>query len=258
MCSISGFLSSKPLNNNLAQRLASALLHYGAERGNQSAGIYINKKLYKKAIPPGKFINDAAFKAMFFGKNNQCLLHTRYPTCGERGDNQAQPFQQSETVTVHNGWYTNLQELKQRWNIQKHSGVDSELITSFIESYGIASLPEFLETTSGVSAIATIHKNKMYLMRAGNPIAYTTLTLSGGIKLFIFASTAEILESALKYCMLLPRTVELTELDEYTLFAVYPTDIEPLGMMKWNDIEPLEDEQDNSFMANLFEKPWDN
>lgn len=201
MCSINGFISQKPISKLLAKRLSSALIYYGSVRGNQSAGVYSNGFVAKQAIEPAKFISTDSFGAAFSQDTSLVLGHTRFPTCGKETDKQAQPFTGSSTITVHNGWYTNMSELKSKWDVSKPSGVDSELVTSFIDSYGIMMLPSFLASTSGPSAIAALYNGELYLAASGNPIAYCALTFEGN-QILVFASTAEILLSALSYCFL--------------------------------------------------------
>ncbi len=244
MCSISGFTSQYPIDKQTALRLSSALLFFGAIRGNQSSGIYINGKVHKKAIEPLKFIETREFLALFEKKTDLVLCHTRMPTCGGTGDEQAQPFQQSTTVTVHNGYYHNIPEIKEKWGIVKNSGVDSELVTSFINSYGIRELPKFLESTSGPSAIATLYKRELYIARHENPCVYTRLNLSGN-HILIFASTSDILESALNHVWLGKWKVE--QVKDNRLFQVTPKRLKEIAKMKaekyaifdykWNDYE---------------------
>jgi len=230
MCSIAGFLSSKKLNKETAKNLASALLYYGSERGMQSAGVFVDGKTYKKAVTPEAFVQEHKFLNMFKHDVTTCLLHTRQPTCGGRGDDQAQPFNSGKTTTIHNGWFTNIKELKETWSIKKSSGVDSELITSFIDTYGIRALPSFLETASGASAIAAHHKGTIYLMRDGNPICYTIVT-TGKDSLLVFASTPNILLDALKFIFLVPETINVISLPKETLFSVNAYGVKELAKM---------------------------
>lgn len=229
MCSISGFISQYPLDRETSKRLSSALLFFGSIRGNQSSGIYTNGKIVKKAIEPAKFIVKNDFLDQFKKKPDIVLCHTRMPTCGGTGDEQAQPFLQNETITVHNGYYHNIEELKAKWNIVKNSGVDSELVTSFIDSYGIKELPKFLESTSGVSAIACLHKNQLYIATHGNPVNYTRLSV-GGNHVLIFASTSDILEKALNHVWLGKWNIE--KVKDNTFFMVTPKRLKELSKIK--------------------------
>jgi glucosamine 6-phosphate synthetase-like amidotransferase/phosphosugar isomerase protein len=222
MCSISGFLSNKPLSEETSKRLASALLYYGQSRGKQSAGAFIVGKqaayMAKQAINPHKFIKGESFAKLFKQGARIGLFHTRYPTCGEKTDKQAQPFTRPDTVTVHNGYYFDIAGIRDKWGLHKKSGVDSELVTDFIESYGVDMLPDFLASTDGPSAIAAYHKGQVYLARGGNPLHYCPIDIDG-CKVLVFASTFEQLESAIKYATLC-EFPDIRELKENRLYQV--------------------------------------
>lgn len=222
MCGIAGFISKKPLSSWASERLCSALLYYSEDRGSQSTGIFINGTLFKKAMNACEFIELDEYNKLFTQDTSAALLHTRQPTSGGKGDDQAQPFISGTTVTVHNGWFTNIHELKRRWNIQKASGVDSELVTSFIDSYGIMKLPQFLKSSEGSSAFAIIYKNELYLMRSGNPTAYTIIDLADGNTVFVFASTPKILAMAIRYVWLIQPYHSIKETKEGILLHITP------------------------------------
>lgn len=228
MCSISGFITQRPIDRYQAERLASALLFHGKVRGEQSGGVYVNGKVYKEAEDPAKIIWKKEYSEMFREDTALVLGHTRQPTCGGRGDEQAQPFQHEKVTTIHNGYYFNIPEIKTKWGIDKGSGVDSELITSFVESYGILRLPDFIESTSGVSAIACLTESGLYFATAGNPINYVNLILKGGNRMLAFASTKEILEKALHHTFL-SEDFKITEVPDGALYRVTPKRIKEMA-----------------------------
>lgn len=229
MCGIAGFICSQPLPRNTARALSEALLWYSAERGQQSAGIYVNGRTLKRAIDPGSFIELSAFHNLFDKPPTVALLHTRQPTCGGLGDAQAQPFQRGGTVTIHNGMVWECSEVKAQWGIKKPSGVDSELICSFVAKLGGERLPEFLESSYTLSAVAAWHQQKLYLMRDGNPTSYTFLNLADGSRLFAFASTEGILEAALGHCWLLPSGLNIQSTSDGQLYHATPAALTPIG-----------------------------
>lgn len=226
MCSISGFISKKPIAGYMIERLAASLLYHGAERGEQSAGVYVNGKLFKKAMSPDEFIFLPEFEELFLEPSSAGLFHTRWPTCGGLGDEQAQPFIHGETITVHNGWFSNMGHLKRTWNLKKASGVDSELVAEFIHNYGIRKLPKFFKSTQGSSAFGILYHGSLYLLRHGNPTAYTFIDLADGNTIFIFASTLSILKRAVGYCWLIPSSHPFAETKEGYLFKVTPNSLE--------------------------------
>ena len=232
MCSISGFISSKPLPKWKANRLAAALLYYGTARGSQSSGVYnhTNRKLFKRAVDAEKFIDLAEFHAVFDGPTSLVLCHNRQPTCGGTGDDQAQPFIQGDTVSIHNGWYPQMKKLAETWGLVKPSGVDSELATAFIDTYGIEMLPLFLEDAQGSSAIATIWQDNLYVVRNGGPMYYLRFNDTEDREITIFASTDDILMHAARHVwLLLPRKwkAEMVTFDQ--IYKMTPGAMEKIG-----------------------------
>lgn len=207
MCSIGGFISSQPLDSAMAKRLCGALIFYGSARGQQSAGIYVNSRLYKRAVHPADFIYDDGFDELFDIDPSCALVHTRQPTSGGTGDEQAHPFWIGNTITVHNGGIMNCAELKKKWSLTKPSGVDSELMTSALDNYGIARLPEIVKDLSGSAAVAALHHGELYLMRDGNPLEYYELKLTinteGDTNLLVFGSTMSQVKDAIAHCWLI-------------------------------------------------------
>lgn len=223
MCGIAGWISNKPLDKETSKLLSEALLFYASERGAQSAGIWTpDNGLLKKAVHPKQFVKSHNFMTYWKHESKICLLHTRQPTCGARGDAQAQPFDHGDTVTVHNGWYHNAKPLRDQWKLNKTSGVDSELACEFIEAYGIKKLPEFIESGYGSSALGIYNNGKLFVYRDGNPLSIVHLSFDGGLKLAIFASTSELLESALKYLWLMP-LVQYRSIKEHKLYELTPS-----------------------------------
>ena len=260
MCSIAGYFSNKPLKKETSKRLASALLYFGKQRGEQSAGAFIvndtELKMQKRAVNPSMFIASKTFNLLFDKGAKVALLHTRFPTCGAKTDKQAQPFIRPDTATVHNGYYFDIAGIRDKWGLTKKSGVDSELITDFIEDYGINMLSQFLASTDGPSAIAAYHKGRLYLARGDNPLHYCPIDIDGR-KVLVFASTHEQLESALQHTVLCEH-FDIRELKENRVYLVGVKQIKKIArwknetqhyMRKWSkkktvefDMEDLIDE----------------
>lgn len=209
MCSISGFTASKPLSHETALRLCRALLFFGQDRGKQSAGAFVNGTLLKRAITPDEFGVLPQFAALFQGGASYALLHTRAPTCGERGDAQAQPFLSANgIVTIHNGIVGSPDKVAEEHGLSWPSGVDSELFTAFAEKYGIFKLPRFLRSVFGSSAVAVYHEKKVYLLRDGNPIETYRVDLTNGTRVMLFASTQGIIDRAAHYVWLMDYAIK--------------------------------------------------
>ena len=209
MCGIAGFISEPPLPRKTARTLCSALLYYSQDRGQQSAGIFVNNATIKKATSATNFITSPEYLTAFDKNPSYAITHTRQPTSGGTDSKHAQPFRKNDTITVHNGFYSDCEALKKQWNLTKSTNVDSELVTQFIDSYGIDRLPDFIDSTDGPSAIAALYRNNLYLIRSSNPTSYATLTTPGNSSILVFASTKEILEKSLLRCWLIPKSISL-------------------------------------------------
>lgn len=230
MCSIGGWISTTPLHRYTGLNLARALLFYGRGRGMQSGGVYYDGRLLKRAMDPQDVMDMPEFGDIFEqGTSNICLTHTRQPTCGGRGDEQAQPFSHGDATTVHNGWYFDTDDIKRSFGIKKPSGVDSELACRFISAHGPLDLPRFIEGSSGASAIACKWKDELYLMRSGNPICYMHIPLNGGEKITVFASTADQLANAVHYVWLMDdEDMHIRDIKEGILYRANPGKLERL------------------------------
>ena len=189
----------------------------------------------KKAIDPNSFIETSDFYNLFNDDTSYALIHTRMPTSGSRGDDGAQPFKVNDTITVHNGYYHDVKNLKTKWGLEKESGVDSELIARYIAAHGVLTLPKFIEKTDGPSAIAVMHENELFFIRSGNPLATCQFEFDDGNKILLFASTKYILYSALKYVWLISDSIQSKELPERVLIRATPDGMETLS-------EPFSDE----------------
>lgn len=233
MCSIAGWITPSPLSPESARRLAQGLLYFGMDRGQQSAGVLWGGTLLRRAMRPDDFIFTKEFIDLFATSSGSpiCLLHTRQPTSGGTGDEQAQPFVRGKAATVHNGWFWNCSEVKAEFSLRKKSGVDSELVTAWVNAYGPESLPEFIESTEGSSAIACKHEENLFLIRDGNPIVTAQLKLGTGQPILLFASTAKQLISALRYTYLFT-DVRVQEMKEGVLFHATPAGLEQLTSKK--------------------------
>lgn len=223
MCSIGGFISRDPIEPWKARRLSSALLHFGLSRGDQSSGIFYNNTLLKRAVSATELINADDFYELFSTPNssNICLTHTRFPTSGERGDNQAHPFWVGNTISVHNGSIHNCKHVRDKWKLDKPSGVDSELFTQAIAKYGIYKLPQIADDFSASAAIAVLDNDTLYLARDGNPLEYMTI-LDGDNPITIFASTSTQVTSTINHLWLIPRLPTTTTLPSNKIFSITP------------------------------------
>lgn len=208
MCSIAGFISKQPLSNYYAQRLSSALLYHGADRGKQSSGIFIKGTemvMAKKATSPFEFIKSDEFYNLWHNEDRKAtivLCHTRQPTSGGTGDAQAHPFWVGNTVAVHNGGIYNVKELRQKYQLTKDSGVDSEIICSAMDKLGPKGLADVISDMSGNASVAILHNDELYVGCDGNPFEYFTFELGDENSVTVFASTSAMIQQALHHVWL--------------------------------------------------------
>lgn len=223
MCSIGGFISDRPLPAATCQRLASALLFFGEERGRQSSGIYINNKLFKKAEAANKVVFSPAFAELFDAPASLCLVHNRQPTCGGQGDEQAHPFWVGNTVGIHNGWLTNCSELIKKWQLEKPSGVDSELLAAAMDKLGPLGFSKFMNDVSGNASVAMLHHGELYLGRDGNPLEYLNMDVEfsdGKTSVTLFGSTEPQVLKTFNHCWLLNSYRRTITLPQQKLFHI--------------------------------------
>jgi len=223
MCSIGGFISDKPLPAYTCQRLAGALLFFGEDRGRQSSGVFINNRLSKKAEAATTFIYDTSFSSVFEEPATECLIHNRQPTCGGQGDEQAHPFWVGATIGVHNGWLTNCKDLKEKWGIEKPSGVDSELLTAAMDKLGPIAFSRFMNDVAGNAAVALLHKGELFIGRDGNPLEYLNMDIlmkEGKVSVTVFGSTEQQVLRAFNHCWLINSSKRTVTLPQQKLFQL--------------------------------------
>lgn len=233
MCSIGGFVANRPFDE--AKRLAEALLWYGQVRGSQSGGVWLadgrddDGVVVKRAMDPCRLVGIEAFDKAFDRPVSRVLTHTRQPTCGGRGDDQAQPFVAEKIVSVHNGMISNQEYLKREFGIDMPSGVDSELVTTYVNKHTILNINDFFTKATGVSAIGVRTPTGIYIMKDGNPLEYITLIFNKGFELTAFASTEEILMNALRFVFLIPQRLRSKTLGPEQIHRVEAHAVTPMG-----------------------------
>jgi hypothetical protein len=236
MCGIAGFIASRPLSPAMTQSLCKALLFYSQERGEQSAGIWINNQLLKRAISADELWSSPGFLELFKETgSNLALLHTRNPTTGERGDAQAQPFYvsrpngKSGVIGIHNGVCSNYQVLAKEHGVELPSGVDSELFPQVVALKGIAVLPYLVRSAYGNHAVAMLYGGRLYLCRDGNPLEVLTIRFQDDSKVSIFASTEDILLRAARFVWLLDKNFRTKSLTVRQLYQLQPSGLREVG-----------------------------
>lgn len=230
MCSIAGWIADQPLDPLTARKLSAALLWYGAPRGDQSCGIWLDGRHYRAALPPKQAIYTPEFLETVGSGGTMCLLHTRQPTSGGRDATDAQPFVIDNTVSIHNGMISNCEELKKQFELEKvGTQVDSALVTAFVHKHGPQRLPDFIKAIRGSAAIAVIHDGAMWAMRDTNPLEYQILCFGDGAKITLFASTEHQLRDSMAHLWMLEPTMRTITSTMRQLFRVTPEGLTAVG-----------------------------
>lgn len=201
MCAIFGFLDYKGIiGNSVLKRLIKALSVEAEARGTDATGIsYVkNGKMvtFKKAKPAHKV-------KLYFPTDTKCVIgHTRFTTQGsEKCNYNNHPFESEKGFALaHNGVLYNDKELRKKYmlpetKIETDSYVAVQLIEHFsgVDMKNIKQMSELVEG----SFVFTIlrNDNTIFLVKGTNPI---TIYHFEELGIYVYASTKEILENALK------------------------------------------------------------
>jgi predicted glutamine amidotransferase len=233
LCGILGFITDRASKENI--KYFKKILYMSEARGREATGIFYTKDdayvIEKQPIISSKFIQDIfPVHANNLGRARIALGHTRSPTQGSPKDNSNNhPLESKNWILIHNGGVT----LMPRLNDYKYKGeVDSEVLLSYIEKYGLKEGLPYVER--GSAAVALIQKNDLnsvYLWRETNPIILACDTKSNTI---FFASQKEFLESGLANRFLFFTSFQLRELPENLLIKITanPFTITPMGYIE--------------------------
>ena len=223
MCGIFGFVtnSESGLDLTSCRRILIDLFHRSEPRGRDACGLVLvsgkTAQVYKKPLPPDKFLSDSGFKDFLAqkvglscdgstGKINAPLAaigHCRLVLSGtEFVHENNQPIIVGPIVGIHNGLVTNENELRKTFTqFNKTYDIDSEIIFQLIDDYrknGYSltnSISKSFDNIEGTASIAFFRQGEGYLHLATN---YGSLFVSQGEGVTVFASEKAILQSFLK------------------------------------------------------------
>ncbi len=201
MCAIFGFLDYKGIiGNSVLKRLIKALSVEAEARGTDATGIsYVkNGKMvtFKKAKPAHKV-------RLYFPTDTKCVIgHTRFTTQGsEKCNYNNHPFESEKGFALaHNGVLYNDRELRKKYMLPDTKiETDSYIAVQLLEHFGGANMAEIREMSELIegSFVFTIlrNDNTLFLVKGTNPI---TIYHFSELGIYVYASTKEILEKALK------------------------------------------------------------
>jgi glucosamine 6-phosphate synthetase-like amidotransferase/phosphosugar isomerase protein len=206
MCAICGFLNyGNKVHHRVLLRLIRELSIAAECRGTDATGISYIKNgeiiTFKKAKPAHKL-------HLYFPRNTVAVIgHNRMTTQGsEKKNYNNHPFHGKTDdhafALAHNGVLYNDTEVKAQYRLRETPiETDSYAAVQMLEQYETldsSTLKEVSEVLRG-SFVFTILRddNTLFLVRGNNPI---TLYHYPELDLYVYASTKEILDKALKLC----------------------------------------------------------
>ena len=205
MCAIYGFLDyGKKVSHKVLSKLVKEMSIAAECRGTDATGIsYVNNNeivTYKKAKPAHKV-------KLYFPKGTTALIgHNRMTTQGnERYNFNNHPFEgktdKHSFALAHNGILRNDKALRKNEKLPlTHIETDSYIAVQLLERLNKVdseSLKEVAEKVEGSFVFTVLRDdNTLYLVKGDNPI---TLLHFPDFGLYLYASTAEILKSAMKF-----------------------------------------------------------
>ena len=204
MCAVFGFLDyGKKVSHKTLIKLIKELSKSAEIRGTDATGIsYTNngKIVTYKTPEPAHKVN------LYFPKGTTAIIgHTRMTTQGnEKFNFNNHPFegkvQQYSFSLAHNGVLYNDKQLRTEKNLPKtHIETDSYIAVQLLEkenAVNMKSIKNMAEIVDG-SFVFTVLKddNSLFLVKGSNPL---TIYHYKELGLYVYASTTEILEKALK------------------------------------------------------------
>ncbi len=259
MCGIAGFSLSPQDNIQVnSKRLARNLLLGIEHRGPDATGFaYLDTtgsaQVHKRAVTAKDFVK----RGLCLDKRApQAILHTRNWTTGHPSNNDNNhPIASGTLVGVHNGWFTNHNEL---WGevvkaSRQVAEVDSEVIFAML-AYGYedsqCSVAQALEAVEGNTALAwldTETPETLYLARGyGSPL-FIGNTKNGSL---LFASEGDVVKAAAEKANL--ELTHLREIKEGTFLTVAEGKV--LGVHEFKPQGPAYKSRGYSSYSNM---SWD-
>ena len=200
MCAIFGFLNhGNKVSNAVLKKLIKALSVCAEVRGTDATGIsYVKDRkivTFKKAKPAHKV-------KLYFPTGTKAVIgHTRFTTQGsEKCNYNNHPFYSEKGFALaHNGVLYNDKEIRKKYMLPDTKiETDSYVAVQLLDNFGGADMESIKKMSEVVEGSFTFtilrNDNTLFLVKGTNPIAIYYFAKLG---IYVYASTKEILESAL-------------------------------------------------------------
>jgi glucosamine 6-phosphate synthetase-like amidotransferase/phosphosugar isomerase protein len=182
MCGIAGV--RRYADNPITEAELKTLLCSLEYRGNHATGVALMTpdgiQIHKEAVPAWSFIASKDTKEFFeawLPDASMALLHTRFATVGDPGDNDNNhPFFAGQTAIVHNGSISNHDYLFRDLKLDRTAETDSDIIRAILDEKGISeegvTVLNRMAGSAAVAAFSEAEPNKLLLARSGSPLVY--------------------------------------------------------------------------------------
>ncbi len=199
MCSISGFIITNPrADRRQIATVYQTILARGAERGKDSAGILtLNGQGRVKRhveITPQRydFVQSVvADDCQVLIANNRAEPTTEFVR--HKTDADAQPFGNGVVFISHNGTIANDHDLRQQFDIQVETCIDSAVCPEVIYQLGVRDGLDALKGSFALAIVDKRHPQKLWLARNYKPLFLQARPELGAI---FFASQADHLSAS--------------------------------------------------------------
>lgn len=207
MCGIVGYITNNKDKKELKE-IIKRMLVLGESRGTDATGIatltdHKSVRYLKAPLRARKFVEGKGFKKFEF--NDVLIAHNRHSTGGSPKDNNNNHpvVSKSGIAIVHNGFLSNDDAVKKKFELKTDGKVDTEIILRMVEKKldnkrNIRkAIKEAMKEMSGSATFGLIdcfNPNTLYLARDSNPLH---LAYVEKLNTIFFASEEGIIRSAL-------------------------------------------------------------
>ena len=225
MCGIFGLIASPEsgISQQKSAEIVNKLFILSESRGKESAGIAIkntaDRKIHvlKQSVPASKLIGSDEYKSFFKKSIQTCfdgnqkikssfaaIAHARLVTNGsQENNNNNQPVIKSESVAVHNGIITNVEELWFKYaHLNREFEVDTEVFVAILKEHITqgksivdATQLAYQEVKGTASTAILFSEFNQVVLASNNASLYYSVNREKGV--LVFASEKHILQTAI-------------------------------------------------------------